>query len=161
MGPTDINDRRVYAWQYFLAHAQARLTTFRFYLIFCTILCAGLFTIVGQQGLPQAAAPLAFILAFLSFVYSKVDQRHRDIVGRARQALIFLEEQTGLPAVGSEPHPLNLFSREAAIKRERTPFIRSLNPARFLTYSQCVKLVFVVFGWGGVLAGIALLLEWR
>ena len=161
MDSNELNEMRQYAWQYFLAHAQARLTTFRFYLVFCTILCAGILTIVSQKGLPQAAAPLAFILTFLSFVYWKVDQRHKDIVGRAQGALMFLEHSSELPDIDSKPHPLKLFTRENSLKRERKPFVKTWNPVGFLTYSECVNLVFAMFVLGGVIAGASLLIAWR
>ena len=161
MDNIELRSMQQYAWQYFLAHAQARLATFRFYLIFCTILGAGLFGILGQQGAPQYGSPLAFLIGFLSYIYWRVDARHRQIVKRAQAALIWAEESLELPAVQNQPHPMMLFAIDRNSKQARTPLRKSFNPFGKLTYSECVNLVFLVFGVGGALAGFALLLAWR
>jgi len=145
-----------YAWDYFLAHGQARLTTFRFYLIFCTILCSGICMILAAGKSPLLASPLSLILAFLSFVYWKVDVRHKDLIKNARAALVSCESSWGLPTVENAPHPLCLFTRDAMAKA-KTPANPSAKKPTF-TYSTCVGLVFFVFGVGGLVSGSAFIL---
>lgn len=147
---------REYAWEYFLAHGQARLTTFRFYLAFCTILSAGIFAILANSQRPIMAAPLGFILAFLSFVYSHVDRRHKQLIANAQKALIDIETQWELQAPDRAVHSLCLFtldSMKKAVLKER-----SILKRKTLTYSTCVRLVFGVFGIGGLFLGIGVII---
>jgi hypothetical protein len=152
---------REYAWQYFLVHAQARLTTFRFYVVFCTIICTGLVAILSQGGHPQVGAPLAFLLALLSFVYWKVDVRHKGMIKHAEAALRWVEKETDLPDIDGAPHPLKLFTREDHIVSQLPRFPATWNPLAFWSYSTCVNVIFLLFGVGGVVAGIWLLVTWR
>ena len=147
-----------YAWDYFLAHGQARLTTFRFYLVFCTILCAGIFMILANGSRVWVAGPLCWLLAFLSFVYWKVDQRHKELLKHAQVALMACEEKWGLIGDDGLPHPLCLFTRDAHIKETRKQ--QQHADGLKLTYSQCVRLVFLVMGVGGGVGGVILFVRW-
>jgi len=152
---------REYAWQYFLAHAQARLTTFRFYLTFCSIIATGLIAIVSQTKHAEFAAILAFILAILSFVFWKIDLRHKGLIKHAEFALKWLENETGLPDIDGQPHPLKIFCREENITSQLTRFPKEVSYRAFFSYSMCVNIIFALFGFGGYLFGILSLLCWR
>jgi len=49
---------RQYAWDYFLAHAQARLATFRFYLFYCSFIMAGLLAVLSKGNVLWIGAAL-------------------------------------------------------------------------------------------------------
>ena len=155
--PQDVSEFRDYAWNYFKAHAEARLTTFRFYLVFCTLIVAGMLAITGEGKQSTAAAGLAFLLSFLSFVYWKVDVRHKQIIKHAEAALMFIESESRLPDQDGMPHILKLFQREEHATRTLKRFPRSLSLDAHFSYSICVNLVFIIFGATGVILGVRLL----
>jgi hypothetical protein len=144
-----------YAWHYFLAHGQARLTTFRFYLAFCTIMWTGIAGILATGDKYWLAGMLCLLQAFLSFIYWKVDLRHKELINNAQKALVTCESHWGLADVENNPHPLRLFTVDANDKRERRL------SGRFgrlrLTYSKCVSIVFLVMGLGGLMGGMLLI----
>ena len=157
----DVNQQkemREYAWQYFIAHAEARLTTFRFYLVFCTILAAGMITIVRYAPDARTGVPFGLLLSFFSFVYWKVDVRHKQIIKHAEAALEHLEEMFPVEDSDRGPHVLKLFlgekHRSAALKR----FPKQFSPRAHFSYSTCVNMVFLVFGASGIVATLTLLL---
>lgn len=153
------SEMRTYAWEYFIAHAQARLTTFRFYIVFCTIITTGLFAVISQCYSPYVTAPLAFLLSIISYIYWKVDVRHKNLIKNAENALVWLENSIGLPDEGAEPHPLKLFQRDNYFSKQRPVFPKtSKNPIVDWHYSTCVNAVFILFGIVGIMTGIIVII---
>ena len=144
---------REYTWNYFIAFAEARLATFRFYLVFCTILMAGIVAVFGADE-KWLAASLGLVLSFLSFVYWKIDVRHKELVKRAEHALEYLEKRFPLPEGEEQPHVLQLFHSEAERERSYRRFPRYFGPKAHFSYSTCVNLVFRVFGLGGIVVAV-------
>src|SRR4030042_5307441 len=97
-----LKEMREYSWNYFIAFAEARLSTFRFYLIFCTILIAGLAALLSTNQ-KWLAISLSLLLSFLSFIYWKVDIRHKLLIKHAERALEFLEKQFPIPEGEQQP----------------------------------------------------------
>ena len=121
-----------YEWDYFLAHAQARLTTFRFYLLYTGAVGAGMVSSFDKET-PVFIA-LSFLLAFLTGIYWQIDQRHRYIIDKAQKALIALETSSLFPSFQEHPE-LRLFSNDEDEKNRRV---------YVLTYSKLVQAVFLV-----------------
>jgi hypothetical protein len=144
-----------YSWNYFIAFAEARLSTFRFYLAFCTILVAGIAALLSIDE-KWLAISLGLLLSFLSFIYWKVDVRHKDLIKHAEQALEFLEEQFPLPEGEKRPHVLQLFRSETEREKTYRRFPKYFSPRAYFSYSTSVNLVFGVFGLGGVVVAIVL-----
>jgi hypothetical protein len=150
-----LKEIREYVWNYFIAFAEARLSTFRFYLVFCTILIAGLVAILGTSE-KWLATPLALLLSFLSFIYWKVDIRHKELIGHAEQALEYLEKKFPLPEGEMQPHVLQLFYSEAERSKSYRRFPKHFSPNAYFSYSTSVNFVFGAFGFGGLIVAIIL-----
>ena len=151
-------EMREYAWNYFIAYAQARLTTFRFYLIFCTILIAGLAAIISTNE-KWLAISLGLLLSFLSFIYWKIDIRHKELIKQAEQALEYLEKNFPLPEGEKQPHVLQLFYSETEREKSYRRFPKYFSPKAYFSYSTSVNLVFGIFGLGGIILAIVLLIR--
>jgi hypothetical protein len=160
MNQESLKEMREYVWNYFVAFAQARLTTFRFYLIFCTILIAGLAAIISTTE-KWFAIVLGFLLSFLSFIYWKIDIRHKKLIKNAEQALEYLEKNFPIPKEEKQPHVLQLFYSEANREKSYRRFPRFFSPTAFFSYSTSVNLVFGVFGLGGLVLAIVLILQYN
>lgn len=156
MNQDDLKEMREYTWNYFVAFAQARLTTFRFYLIFCTILIAGFAAVINTNE-KWFAIVLGFLLSFLSFIYWKIDIRHKELVKNAERALEYLEKKFLLPDE-EQPHVLQLFYSEANREKSYRRFPKHFYPNAYFSYSTSVNLVFGVFGLGGMILAIVLIL---
>ncbi len=152
-----LKEMREYAWNYFIAYAEARLSTFRFYLVFCTILIAGLAAILGTRE-KWFAVSLALLLSFLSFIYWKVDVRHKELIKHAEQALEFLEKKIPFSEGEKQPHVLQLFYSEAERSKSYRRFPKYFSPNAYFSYSTSVNLVFGAFGLGGIIVAIALII---
>lgn len=153
-----LKEMREYVWNYFIAYAQARLTTFRFYLVFCTILIAGLAAIVATSE-KWLAISLGLLLSFLSFIYWKIDIRHKDLIKQAEQALEYLEKNFPLPEGEKPPHVLQLFYSEAEREKSYRRFPKYFSPKAYFSYSTSVNLVFSIFGLGGIILAIVLIIR--
>jgi Ca2+/Na+ antiporter len=151
-------EMREYAWNYFIAFAEARLSTFRFYLVFCTILIAGLAALLSTD-VNWLAIPLSFLLSFLSFIYWKVDVRHKELIKQAEQALEYLEKKFPLPKGEKQPHVLQLFYSETEREKSYRRFPKYFSPKAHFSYSTSVNLVFGIFGLGGIILATVLLIR--
>jgi hypothetical protein len=153
-----LKEAREYAWNYYIAFAQARLATFRFYLVFCTILIAGLAAILATDE-KWLAIFLGFLLSFLSFIYWKVDIRHKELIDHAEQALVYLEKKFPIPEGEKQPHILQLFHSEEERGKTYRRFPKYFSPKAYFTYTASVKLVFGIFGLSGVIIAIVLIFQ--
>ena len=157
MQPDQLIQLRQYAWNYFSLHADQRLKTFNFYAVLSTAIVAGILAIAKEAKNPAVAAPLAFLLAFLSFVFWKLDKRNRQLIKHGENALKHLEGEIGPTGESASPHILQLFRYE----EEATKFLPRLAktwPTRaHFSYSTCFNAVFLLFGLGGMVLGGVLL----
>jgi len=153
-----LKEMREYSWNYFIAFANARLTTFRFYLVFCTILIAGLAALLSTNE-KWLAISLGLLLSFLSFIYWKIDIRHKILIKRAEQALEYLEKNFPLPEGEKQPHVLQLFYSEAEREKSYRRFPKYFSPKAYFSYSTSVNLVFGIFGLGGIIVAIVLFIH--
>jgi hypothetical protein len=104
-----------------------------------------------NRKIPFLGLLLGFLLLLLSFVFSKLDNRNRELIRSAEEVLKFFEEQSALPDDHSTPHLAKRFLREDF----DTARLQATRSWRFwrnhYTYSQCFRIVFVTFAIVGVL----------
>ncbi|GHC52399.1 hypothetical protein GCM10007315_13600 [Gemmobacter tilapiae] len=81
-----------HAWKYFHLHAQQRITVFNFYVVFSGLLITGIakaFENFPMNSITTAA--LGLILAGLSFLFFKLDQRVSDLIKKAERVIATYE----------------------------------------------------------------------
>jgi Ca2+/Na+ antiporter len=146
---------RNYAWGYFALHADHRLKAFQFFITLSTAIVGGFLLLFRYGQSHKWMAVLGFLLAFLAFVFWKLDIRTRTLVKNSEEALRFLDSQHNFPDVEGAPHPLRMFSRDDHFTTlaARFPIVSG-----HFSYTRCFKYVFVVFGIIGIGAGIACLI---
>jgi hypothetical protein len=152
--PTLDETFRDYAWNYFALHAEQRLKTFHFFIILVTAIVGGFLLILRYGHTHKWIALLGFFLAFLSFVFWKLDVRTRALVKNAEEALKVLDAGHELPDSGGAPHALRLFDRDDYFTSRAPRF--PLFSAHF-SYSRCFNYLFFVvglIGFGGGVAGL-------
>lgn len=157
MEPDQLSQFRQYAWNYFSVHADQRLKTFNFYAVLSSAIVAGTLAIAKDAKNPAIAAPLAFLLAFLSFIFWKLDQRNRQLIKQGENALKYLEATSGPVGEAGAPHVVQLFTHEEHMTRGLVRFPRALPTRAHFSYSTCFNAVFFVFGFGGLLVAAVLL----
>lgn len=153
-----LKEMREYSWNYFIAFANARLSTFRFYLVFCTILIAGIAALLSTKE-KWLTISLCLLLSLLSFIYWKVDTRHKILIKHAEKALEFIEKEFPLPQEEKQPHVLQLFYSEAEREKSYQRFPKYFSPKAYFSYSTSVNLVFAIFGLGGIVAAMVLVIQ--
>lgn len=146
-------DCREYAWKYFSIHADQRLKTFHFFVIFATIVVGAILAIVKEPGHIGYAVPLAYLLAALAFVFWKLDQRNKELIRYGENALKHFESNLNMGNDDSDPHPIQLFSYEECTTIKKRRFAQSNPLTAHLTYSDCFNMVFILFGVGGAITG--------
>lgn len=154
----DLLNIRQYVWDYFLAHAQARLATFRFYLFYCSVIMAGMFAALSKVEILWIGAILSFLLSFISWIYWKVDIRHKQMIKRAQEALMELESMMDFPDQNGEPNKLKLFTRDEYITSQMPRFPKKLSSKAHCSYSTSVRMVFFTFMLLGLFGGVTMLL---
>jgi hypothetical protein len=144
--PSVESEIRNHIWNYFSLHAQQRISVFQYFVTIETALFGGAFFAV-QNSSTQGMRPLALVGVFitiLAFVFWKIDQRTRELIKNAENALIEVEAYlasqrafiTTLP-VASDPQ------RSGGLRW------KPLKSGR-LSYSQAFGIIFFICGVSGL-----------
>ena len=146
---------RKQAWDYFQMQAGQRLTTFNFYIVISSVLTTALIaSLKGDLVILHIGVALGFLLSLISFIFSKLDERNKELIKGAEEVIKFFEGSSSLPDSGSEPHIAKKFLRE----EYDTELKKSQRSWRFwknyYSYSDCFRVVFLTFGTIGVAGGV-------
>ncbi len=146
---------RDYAWNYFELHAEQRLKAFQFYISLSTALVGGFVILIRYNNTSKWMAVLGMLLAFLSFIFWKLDERTKSLVHNAEEALKYLDGQQNLSDIEGVPHPLRVFSRDDHITSQA-----ALYPpwSGHFSYSRCFRWIYIVFALSGAVSSIWCLL---
>src|SRR2546421_633934 len=105
-----------HAWKHFTIHAQQRMTSVQFFIALCTVIVGGILVLIKDAPNTKVAVPLAFALPVFAFVFWKLDERSRQLLGAAEAALKHLENNgSGIEDVGGASHTLKVFSVEEEV----------------------------------------------
>jgi hypothetical protein len=136
--PSVESEIRNHAWAYFSLHAQQRMSVFQFFITLETALFGVAFLAV------QFAKPLTpwfsitgLMITLLAFVFWKIDQRTRDLIGVAECCLMDVEAYLARSSTLSTRLP---FSSDPQHLGTMATF--PLLPGR-LSYSKCFGVVFL------------------
>lgn len=83
---------RTYAWAYFIQHAEQRLKTFNFYVLFCTIIIGAFSTLISKTGTHKIYFVFPSLLPIFSFVFYKLDCRTKMLIRNSEEALKYLDK---------------------------------------------------------------------
>lgn len=150
---------RDYAWKYFSLHAEQRLKTFHFFVILSTVITGGILTIAKDVSNVGYAAPLAYLLSILAFVFWKLDLRNKELIKHGENALKTLEGLLNISNQNTEPHKLQLFVHEEWKTNKKIMFPKTPLLKAHLSYSDCFNIVFFSFGAGGFVLGCVLVVK--
>jgi len=130
------------AYKYFELHANQRMALFNFFLVLSGFALAGLATIFQNESWPPAiGAALGGLLALISFVFWKLDQRTAFLLKHAETILSTIEQSTVSPRA-------RIFSNEPSVwkKAQESPnlFFRPQ------TYGFCFRLIFLAMALVGI-----------
>lgn len=138
---------RDYAWEYFSQHAEQRLKTFNFYVLFCTVVIGGFSTILSRCSLSISYIFMPLLLIFFSFIFWKLDQRTRMLINNGEDALKYLDS-LALLELPEEAEILGVFARDD----KKIETIRANPPCSgFFTYQKAFNYVFFVMSLVGVI----------
>jgi hypothetical protein len=157
MGEERVEDEylRKQAWDYFNVHAAQRLTTFNFYIVISALLSTGLLATFNKDyQSPLLGLLVGCFLPLFSFVFYKLDERNRELIRGAEEALRFFENQSSYADEGGIPHIAKIFCRE---DRETTLKKSGYSASiwdRHFSYSDCFIWVFRSFAFIGVTGAI-------
>ena len=151
------SELRGYTWDYFALHADQRIKTFNFYLILFGLVSGGLITPLKDGQNYRLGAPVALALAFVSFIFWRLDIRNKELIKNSEEALKLLERDDRLPDEGGSPNRLKLFTYEehATGLRKKERFLGFI--PKHYSYSTCFHAVFLAFGLAGLITGVVLL----
>lgn len=147
-----LKDMLEHAWRYFALHATQRISLFNFFVVISASLSAGLATCLQKGGVFQlVGAGLGGLLALISFLFWKLDQRTAFLIKHAERAITDLEAD--LPSRSA-----HLLSKEPEVSADRTKgfWIR-----RMWTYGAAFRLMFLVMGTVGTIGAALALARYR
>lgn len=151
------SDLREDAWKYFALHAEQRMKVFNFYVVLSTLVVGGLITVIKDGTNLLLGAPIGFLLAFLSFVFWKLDSRVKHLIKHAEAAMKKLEGDSAVSTDANMPSRLCLFSHEEHSTNRLRKGQRWWDLSKHYTYSECFNMVFLVFGLSGAVTATILL----
>ena len=142
-----------YAWKYFSGHAEQRLTTFRFYILFLTAASTACGWLI-KNGIATGWGILTgFALCYFSWVFAKIDRRNRTLVSNSERALRALEYNQ-YPSLG-KPRIVDLFRYERYFSRvekfDQKRWGRLVFWGSRLHYYDCFRRIFWGFGAFGLI----------
>ena len=138
------------------------MTVFNFFIVVATVVTTGLLTTLHERTHLQGIL-LGMLLAFISFVFYKLDTRTQFLIKHSENVLKELEESFRALDAPNVPHKLQLFrweeiETERAKKQNGTCVWRN-----HLTYGQCLRCIFscfIVVGLLGSSLSAIRLTEW-
>lgn len=130
-----------HAWRYFALHAAQRFSVFNFYIVLIGLTSAGLgVALQGSTRFAILGVILGFLIALLSLVFWKLDQRGSMLIKHSEQVLRALE-----------PHVVGdlaaVFVKEDQ-QGQSTQW--SWMPWKSWTFGQCLRRIFLVMGLFGL-----------
>ena len=138
-----------HAWRYFELHATQRMSVFNFFLVLSGLIAAGFAaSIEGSPRLAPLGVALGLLLALVSFVFWKLDQRVSFLIKCSEKALAEIE--LALP-----DECVRLFRLEP--KHTESVVHSGHWWTRHWTYGTSFRFVFLVmglFGVGGALVSV-------
>jgi hypothetical protein len=105
-------------------------------------------------NIPYLGVPFGFLLVLFSLVFWKLDQRNRDLIKGAEEALKFFESKVNREDEVGVPHVAKRFMREAfdtQHKKEQRSWAFWRN---HYSYSECFRAVLILFGAVGFVGAI-------
>jgi hypothetical protein len=146
MSETSWEHARDHAWRYFEIHSGQRMTMFNYFTVFAGLVLAGIgATLQGSPRLSAIGVPLGLLLALLSFVFWKLDQRMSFLVKHSEAAQRLIEEEL-LPPIA------RLFQGEAvALAIANT---NAASTSKVWTFGRSLRLTFSVMAAVGLTASI-------
>jgi hypothetical protein len=149
-------ETRAYAWGYFALHADQRMKLFNFFLILSGLILGAFPALRGMVPGVRAVALLPLLLTLTAFIFWRLEERTRNLVKRAEEALRLLDEQWPVEATlpDKTPHYLRLIERDDyltdRIKERWTVKRLRLMP---ISYADSFRMVYLTMtGVGLVLA---------
>jgi hypothetical protein len=154
-------DLHKYAWDYFQLHAGQRMSLFNFFVVLAVLMTSALVaTFQKDFKMPLIGMGVGLCLSFIAFVCWKLDQRVRYFLKNAERAFAKLEAAFPTVTSNAEPHATQLVRWEAyQTEKLRAVHCRWAPNAQF-SYAQSLHLMFVIFGFGGLLGSIVSLLRY-
>jgi hypothetical protein len=151
---------RKQAWDFFQMQTSQRLTTFNFYIVISSLITTGLTaTLKGNQN-PIVVFGLGLALILLSGTFWKLDQRNRDLIHSAEDALKFFEGISQLPDNEGVPHVAKRFLREEYDTQRKVARRTWRLWRNHYKYSECFGAVFCSFSVVGFIGVGAALVKW-
>ncbi|MEC5397959.1 hypothetical protein [Uliginosibacterium sp. H1] len=145
---------RSYAWGHFVQHAEQRLKTFNFYVVFCTVLIGAFSTLASKDGISANFVLLPLLLSVLSFVFWKLDERTKMLIAVSSDALRYLD-RLALADAPPEAQVLGLFAMDDSNTSRQSKY--PLLSGHF-NYSRVFNWVFGLMGLVGLAGTLACLL---
>lgn len=143
-------EEQKYAWQYFALHSEQRLKTFHFYILFATIISAGIVAVAKEtRDISNAVIPSA-LLCIISFIFWKIDERNRDLIKNGEAALKHIEKKMHVNSEKTdEPQKIQLFMRDDwTVSQKKNTKRNMLNS--HLSYTKCFAIIYGCFGMVGL-----------
>jgi|ERR1051325_760331 hypothetical protein len=145
MTDAEVKEARGYAWGYFSLHADQRMKLFNFFLSLSGLLIAAVPAVRSIAPGTKLVVILPLFLSFSAFVFWRLDERTRQLVKNAENAIKFLDQLWPVPPVEGDglPHCLRLIERDEHItkKLKENSFGKLGLP---ITYNHSFRLVFLM-----------------
>lgn len=158
MDDKKIKDIGESAWNYFSLHAEQRLKTFHFFIIFCAVIVGGLVSCLKSEVDYRICATMSLFLPSFSYIFYKLDQRNKQLIKHGENALKFLESQYDFDDDDDYPHKLKIFTCEEHLTKQLKSQKGIYPFGALFTYSTCINSVLVVFGLSGLIASLLFLI---
>jgi hypothetical protein len=136
---------RKQAWDYFEFHANQRLTTFNFYLVLAALISTALFSSINNLQIPWIGIFLGALLSVFSMIFRKLDQRNRDLIHNAENALKFFESKVKITE-NKKLDIARIFTQEEKKTEEKLLKNNWMFWNNYYCYSDCFKIIYWGFG---------------
>ncbi len=131
---------RDYAWKYFALHAEQRMKTFHFYVLVSSVLIAGFINGIKDSDSYLLFSVMGLLLAFISFLFGKLDERNKILIRNGEEAIKFLDNLEDLDDTQEKPSVCKIFAHDDLTMKKK------------FSYSSFFNAMFFIFGSLGIFA---------
>jgi hypothetical protein len=141
-------ENRDYVWKYWSFHADQRLKTFNFFILFTTVLVAGSLAYLKDARQPNLAAPCGVLMTAICWLFWRLDCRNRALIRHAEGILKQIEQD-----ISPEIVPVNqrLFCVEDCDTKKGRSISTYFSWQAPLSFYHVFRSTFCVFGLLGLL----------
>ncbi|RNC84580.1 MAG: hypothetical protein ED557_06265 [Balneola sp.] len=140
---------RDYAWNYFMVHANQRMSLLRFFLIVTSIFFAVYIGLKNSENSSFNAGLVPLVQSIITFIFWRLERRTRELIKVGEDSLKKLDDEIESKVKSGFKQHYKLFESDDLLRKNRNKFIHQV--FWFTSYSNALNILYLLI-WIGAIA---------